>query len=170
MTDRKIYRISFWSRFAVEYMGPFWSTGERDMGEGAEMSIVAYVMASSTIEAQRIMARTIICHPRLEPHQVDWRFVSVCEDVTYSDRFSDDPSFVWPWPPAPTPWPVDRPEGAKWAWGATVKKRRGSAWRGTVCGFYSTDRTPIGYAVESAFEPGSVQIYPQDALEDWDGK
>lgn len=48
-----------------------------------------------------------------------------------------------------------------------VKKTKGSSWRGRICGFYSTELTPIGYAVESYFEPGSVQIYPENALELW---
>jgi len=53
--------------------------------------------------------------------------------------------------------------------GDYVKKKRGSYWRGVVVGFYSTVYTPIGYCVDSAFEPGSVQVWPEAALEDWDG-
>lgn len=53
--------------------------------------------------------------------------------------------------------------------GAKVRKKRGSAWRGTVCGWYSTPHTPEGYAVDSAFEPGSVQVWPLAALEPWEG-
>lgn len=48
--------------------------------------------------------------------------------------------------------------------GDIVRKTKGSSWRGKVCGFYSAELTPIGYAVESMFEPGSVQIYPETAL------
>ena len=51
--------------------------------------------------------------------------------------------------------------------GDKVKKRSGSRWRGTIVGWYRTALTLEGYAVESAFEPGSVQIYPVDALEPW---
>lgn len=51
--------------------------------------------------------------------------------------------------------------------GDRVKKRSGGSWRGTVVGGYRTAQTPEGYAVESAFEPGSVQIYPVTALEPW---
>lgn len=58
-------------------------------------------------------------------------------------------------------------EGARWKLGATVAKKRGSQWRGRVVGFYSTEHTPIGYAVESLFEMGSVQVWPEAALEDW---
>lgn len=58
---------------------------------------------------------------------------------------------------------------AKWQMGALVQKARGGWWRGRVVGYYSTAVTPIGYCVESAFEPGSVQIYPEGALKDWDG-
>lgn len=46
-----------------------------------------------------------------------------------------------------------------------VRKIRGSQWQGKVVGFYSTDLTPEGYAVESELEVGSVQIYPAAALE-----
>lgn len=59
------------------------------------------------------------------------------------------------------------PEGARWQLGDTVAKRRGSSWRGRVVGFYATANTPIGYAVESYYEPGSVQVWPEAALQDW---
>ena len=49
--------------------------------------------------------------------------------------------------------------------GDRVKKKKGAAWHGKVCGEYSTSLTPEGYAVESEREPGSVQIYPVEALE-----
>lgn len=49
--------------------------------------------------------------------------------------------------------------------GDQVKKKTGSWWRGTVVGFYSTEYTPEGYAVESNSEKGSVQIYSVNALE-----
>lgn len=45
-----------------------------------------------------------------------------------------------------------------------VKKISGSEWHGTIVGFYSTHLTPIGFAVESNREKGSVQIYPEAAL------
>ena len=51
--------------------------------------------------------------------------------------------------------------------GDRVQKRSGGSWRGTIVGWYRTAMTPEGYAVESAFEPGSVQIYPAPALEPW---
>ena len=51
--------------------------------------------------------------------------------------------------------------------GDTVRKIKGSQWHGTVVGEYSTALTPEGYAVESATEKGSVQIYPAAALESW---
>lgn len=47
----------------------------------------------------------------------------------------------------------------------TVRKKSGSQWIGTVVGFYSSSFTERGYAVESAFHGGSVQIYPESALE-----
>jgi len=55
--------------------------------------------------------------------------------------------------------------GAEWKIGDMVTKTKGSSWTGLIVGFYSTKLTPIGYAVESINEPGSVQIYPQSALE-----
>ena len=57
-----------------------------------------------------------------------------------------------------------KPDNFKWGVGQQVKKTRGSNWRGRVVGFYSTWQTPIGYAVESNYERGSVQIYPEAAL------
>ncbi len=49
--------------------------------------------------------------------------------------------------------------------GDRVRKKSGSHWQGLVVGWYSTTLTPEGYAVESEFHPGSVQIYPASALE-----
>lgn len=46
-----------------------------------------------------------------------------------------------------------------------VKKIKGARWRGVIVGFYSSSLTPRGYCVESIYEPGSVQVYPEDALE-----
>ena len=54
--------------------------------------------------------------------------------------------------------------GRKYRMGDRVTKIKGSSWTGLVVGFYSTSLTPIGYAVESENEPGSVQIYPESAL------
>lgn len=48
--------------------------------------------------------------------------------------------------------------------GARVEKKSGSSWRGTIVGSYSTELTPVGWAVESETETGSVQIYPEKAL------
>lgn len=60
---------------------------------------------------------------------------------------------------------VDADDRKKFKLGDLVRKTRGSQWHGRVVGFYSTDLTPIGYAVESSTERGSVQIYPESALE-----
>ena len=49
--------------------------------------------------------------------------------------------------------------------GDKVQKVRGSQWHGRIVGWYSTELTPEGYAVESDTERGSVQIYPASALE-----
>jgi len=53
--------------------------------------------------------------------------------------------------------------------GNWVQKRSGGKWRGKIVGWYRTSLTPEGYAVESVYEPGSVQIYPVTALIPWDG-
>lgn len=53
----------------------------------------------------------------------------------------------------------------KFAMGDLVKKSTGSEWEGRVVGWYSTDQTPEGYAVESSAHRNSVQIYPVTALE-----
>ena len=49
--------------------------------------------------------------------------------------------------------------------GDFVRKKSGSEWEGFIVGFYSTNLTEKGYAVESSAHPGSVQIYPEHALE-----
>lgn len=49
--------------------------------------------------------------------------------------------------------------------GDRVRKKSGSEWQGRVVGWYSTELTPEGYAVESESHKGSVQIYPAGALE-----
>lgn len=57
----------------------------------------------------------------------------------------------------------------KFQLGDRVTKVKGSKWTGRVVGFYSTALTPVGYAVESETETGSVQIYPEAALASVDG-
>ncbi len=54
--------------------------------------------------------------------------------------------------------------------GDRLKKKSGAQWQGVVVGFYQTDLTPEGYAIESEKEKGSVQIYPLKALIPADGK
>lgn len=56
----------------------------------------------------------------------------------------------------------------KFQLGQYVRKTKGSQWHGRVVGWYSTELTPEGYAVESDTERGSVQIYPAAALTLWD--
>ena len=62
-------------------------------------------------------------------------------------------------------WGCVPPPIKQFALGDRVRKKKGSSWQGRVVGFYSTSLTPVGYAVESEREPGSVQIYPESALE-----
>lgn len=57
----------------------------------------------------------------------------------------------------------------KFTLGQYVRKVKGSSWHGKIVGTYSSSLTPIGYCVESAREPGNVQVYPEDALDAWDG-
>jgi dihydrofolate reductase (trimethoprim resistance protein) len=57
------------------------------------------------------------------------------------------------------------PLRATFGLGDRVRKKSGAAWQGQVVGWYCTTLTPEGYAVESEFHPGSVQIYPVAALE-----
>jgi dihydrofolate reductase (trimethoprim resistance protein) len=48
-----------------------------------------------------------------------------------------------------------------------VEKKSGAKWRGHIVGSYQTNLTNPGWAVESYFETGSVQIYPETALRPW---
>jgi hypothetical protein len=59
---------------------------------------------------------------------------------------------------------LSAPQG-KFRMGDLVKKSTGSEWEGRVVGWYSTEQTPEGYAVESSAHRNSVQIYPAKALE-----
>ena len=53
----------------------------------------------------------------------------------------------------------------KFSMNQRVRKTKGSSWQGRIVGWYSTNLTPRGYCVESENEWGSVQIYPEGALE-----
>lgn len=54
--------------------------------------------------------------------------------------------------------------GWKFKFGQQVKKISGSMWHGKVVGFYTTELNEHGYNVESKYEKGSVQNYPEKAL------
>lgn len=54
---------------------------------------------------------------------------------------------------------------AKYPLGTYMRKVSGSHWSGYVVGYYSTELTPQGLAIESDAHAGSVQIYPVKALE-----
>ena len=60
---------------------------------------------------------------------------------------------------------VQPPFPTTFALGDRVRKKSGAAWQGRIVGWYSTQLTPEGYAVESEAHAGSVQIYPVAALE-----
>jgi len=66
---------------------------------------------------------------------------------------------------SPVVGPFALPLHATFGLGDRVRKKSGAAWQGLVVGWYSTQLTPEGYAVESEAHPGSVQIYPVAALE-----
>lgn len=59
--------------------------------------------------------------------------------------------------------------GGVYSFGDLVRKKSGGQWHGAVVGFYHTTLTQHGVCVESMKERGSVQLYPQVAMEDWDG-
>ena len=52
--------------------------------------------------------------------------------------------------------------------GDYVAKKGRASWRGKIVGWYRTDLTALGYAIESHLEPGSVQIYPETAINEWE--
>ena len=60
---------------------------------------------------------------------------------------------------------IENQSGKKFKQGDRVRKKSGSEWQGNIVGWYSTELTPEGYAVESETHKGSVQIYPANALE-----
>ena len=60
---------------------------------------------------------------------------------------------------------IQPPFPAQMGLGDRFRKKSGAAWQGRIVGWYSTQLTPEGYAVESESHPGSVQIYPVAALE-----
>lgn len=60
---------------------------------------------------------------------------------------------------------LEKPEGFIYDYGTRLRKKSGSEWQGKVVGFYSTEFTPEGYAIESEAHRHSVQIYPVGALE-----
>ncbi len=70
--------------------------------------------------------------------------------------------------PVYTPIAQTAPQG-KFRMGDLVKKSTGSEWEGRVVGWYSTEQTKEGYAVESSAHRNSVQIHPAKALEAVDG-
>jgi dihydrofolate reductase (trimethoprim resistance protein) len=55
--------------------------------------------------------------------------------------------------------------GNKFQRGDYVHKIKGSEWVGKVVGFYSTSLTEYGYCIESETHKGSVQNYPEAALD-----
>lgn len=60
--------------------------------------------------------------------------------------------------------PIYPPTHTQFRHGDYVQKISGGSWRGKIVGWYQSSLTQEGYAVESMYEPGSVQIYPASAL------
>lgn len=103
-----------------------------------------------------------------------------CGDTMFSGKFGDTIQHVQQTPGCPLAaiaLPIERAadwntranlssDDARDAWpiGMRVTKTKGSSWTGKIVGHYSTNLTPVGVAVESENEPGSVQIYPVTAL------
>lgn len=72
---------------------------------------------------------------------------------------------------APAPDATDAltwPDDAMFASGDMVQKKGIAQWRGKIVGWYRPANGKLGFSVESMFEHGSVQIYPQTALEPLD--
>ena len=62
------------------------------------------------------------------------------------------------------------PKGS-FVFGNKVEKKSGSWWEGNIVGWYSTEQTPVGYAVQlSSKLNGAVQIYPESALKRYEQK
>lgn len=59
---------------------------------------------------------------------------------------------------------VMRPRDAAFGLGDCVQKKGAALWRGKVVGFYRPANGVLGYCIESMFEQGSVQIYPETAV------
>jgi len=59
---------------------------------------------------------------------------------------------------------MQKPDNFKYDLGTILKKKSGSEWEGKVVGFYSTEQTPEGYALEATAYKNTVQIYPVQAL------
>ena len=60
---------------------------------------------------------------------------------------------------------LDRPTGQFKRGDRVRKKGDKGQWHGHIVGEYSATCTTVGYTVESERETGSVQIYPESALE-----
>lgn len=60
---------------------------------------------------------------------------------------------------------MNKPDGFKYDIGAILKKKKGASWIGRVVGFYQTELNGEGYALESLYHKGTVQIYPEFMLE-----
>jgi dihydrofolate reductase (trimethoprim resistance protein) len=59
---------------------------------------------------------------------------------------------------------MKKPSNFEYEYGRLLRKKSGSQWLGRVVGFYSTEQTPEGYALESVYHKNTVQIYPKQAL------
>jgi len=111
------------------------------------------------LTAERDDARRYAVEARLRENQAEDRRVSESFARTKAEI---RPLYASPLPVRPI---TDEDVERRFKLDDRVTKTKGSSWTGRVVGFYSTTLTPIGYAVESENEPGSVQIYPEAALD-----
>jgi len=129
------------------------------LAEGDELMTVA--------QHERIVAALSARPAQTEQQPVAW--LQECWSDTELSHYplSDEELRSGYWKETPlyvAPIAQTAPQG-KFRMGDLVKKSTGSEWEGRVVGWYSTEQTKEGYAVESEVHKGSVQIYPAKALE-----
>lgn len=150
---------------------------------GDSAGALAQIEANAKLIVSAVNARPAPAEDAVE------RVAKAMFDACMVKRYADLPHNIPTWPPSrdlqaewlgharaalaamqPRGEQQDWPADAAFAFGALVQKKGRASWRGKIVGWYRTDITALGYAVESTFEPGSVQIYPETALLAWDGE
>lgn len=95
-----------------------------------------------------------LCFTRIKPEELYVRPDGTLEDVCKACVLLEKQAFAQ----------IETNKKPRFRRGDYVRKIKGSQWIGYIVGEYSTKLTPEGYAVESWYHEGSVQIYPADAL------